>query len=49
MGQSMRGIRGEMMAVLTQDQRTQLEQIIRERKAKHEAKRGLNSSTEENQ
>lgn len=40
MGQAMKGMRQEMMNVLTQDQRTQLEQLMKERKARHQERRG---------
>ncbi|MDT4951868.1 MAG: motif family protein [Acidobacteriota bacterium] len=38
--QAMKGTRKEMLAILTAEQRTQLEQLVKERKARHEEKRG---------
>jgi Spy/CpxP family protein refolding chaperone len=38
--QAMRNQHQEMLNVLTAEQRTQLEQLIKERKAKHEERRG---------
>jgi Spy/CpxP family protein refolding chaperone len=40
MGRAMRATHEEILAVLTQEQRTQLEQLVRERKARHEERRG---------
>ena len=39
-GQAMRGQRQEMLSLLTPEQRTQLEQLVQERKARHQEKRG---------
>lgn len=41
MGKAIRGMRAEMLTVLTPEQRTQLEQLVKERKARHQQKRGL--------
>jgi Spy/CpxP family protein refolding chaperone len=40
MNQAMKTTRAEMLAVLTADQRTQFEQLVKERKARHEEMRG---------
>ncbi|HEX8847028.1 MAG TPA: Spy/CpxP family protein refolding chaperone [Pyrinomonadaceae bacterium] len=40
MGQAMRGMREEMQNVLTSEQRAQLEQLVKERKALHQERRG---------
>lgn len=40
MGQAMKGMRQEMVGVLTEEQRTQLEQLAKERKARHRERRG---------
>jgi Spy/CpxP family protein refolding chaperone len=39
-GQAMRGTRQEMLNILTEEQRTQFEQLVKERKARHEERRG---------
>lgn len=38
--QAMKTTRAEMLAILTPDQRTQFEQLVKERKARHEEMRG---------
>lgn len=50
MRQAMQGIREEMMAVLTPEQRTQLEQLIKERKARQDERRArrMNPQTDDN-
>jgi protein CpxP len=50
MGQAMKGMRQEMMGILTQDQRTQLEQLMKERKARHQERRGrgMNQPNDDN-
>jgi protein CpxP len=40
--QAVRGVHQEMLNVLTPDQRTQFEQLIKERKARHGERRGRN-------
>jgi Spy/CpxP family protein refolding chaperone len=40
MNQAMKTTRAEMLTVLTPDQRTQFEQLVKERKARHEEMRG---------
>jgi Spy/CpxP family protein refolding chaperone len=40
MNQAMKNTRAEMLAVLTADQRAQFEQLVKERKARHEEMRG---------
>ncbi len=40
MGQAMRGMRQERLNILTEEQRTQLEQLVKERKARHPERRG---------
>ncbi|HKR01079.1 MAG TPA: Spy/CpxP family protein refolding chaperone [Pyrinomonadaceae bacterium] len=40
LGQARRNMHQEMMSVLTQEQRTQFEQLIKERKARHGERRG---------
>jgi Spy/CpxP family protein refolding chaperone len=39
-GQAMRGTRQEMLNVLTEEQRTRFEQLMKERKDRHEDRRG---------
>lgn len=48
MGQAMKGMRQEMIAVLNEEQRTQLEQLMRERKARHQEKRGRGMNRQNN-
>ena len=43
MGRAMRATHEEILAVLTQEQRTQLEQLVRDRKARHAERRGRRS------
>jgi Spy/CpxP family protein refolding chaperone len=40
MGQAMKGMRQEMLSVLTEEQRAQLEQLRQEREARHQERRG---------
>ena len=48
MRQGMKGMREEMLAVLTPEQRTQLEQLMKERKARHEERRGRRMDQQNN-
>jgi Spy/CpxP family protein refolding chaperone len=48
MGQAMRGMHQEMMSVLTAEQRTQLEQLMKERKARHQERRGGRGMNQQN-
>jgi Spy/CpxP family protein refolding chaperone len=48
MGEARRGIHQEMLNVLTQEQRTQLEQLMRERKARHGERRGRPMNQQDN-
>lgn len=47
-GQAKRAMHQEMLNVLTQEQRTQLEQLMRERKARHGERRGRRSDMQDN-
>jgi len=49
-GQAMRSQHQEMLNVLTSEQRTQLEQLMKERKARHEERggRGMNRQNDDN-
>ncbi len=48
MGQAMRGMRQEMLNILTEEQRTQLEQLVKERKARHQERRGRGMNQQNN-
>ena len=48
MGRAIRATHEEMLAVLTPEQRTQLEQLIRERKARHGERRGRRQEMPDN-
>jgi protein CpxP len=48
MDQAMRGLHQEMLSVLTAEQRTQLEQLMKERKARHEERRGRGMNQQNN-
>ena len=48
LGQAMRSKHQETLNVLTAEQRTQLEQLIRERKARHEERRGRRMDRQNN-
>jgi Spy/CpxP family protein refolding chaperone len=49
--QSMKGMHQEMMGVLTEEQRTQFEQLMKERKARHQERRGrgMNQQNDDDQ
>ena len=48
LGQAMKSQHQEMLGVLNAEQRTQLEQLIRERKARHEERRGRRMERQNN-
>ncbi len=48
MGQAMKGMRQEMVNILTEEQRTQLEQLVKERKARHQERRGRGMNQQNN-
>ena len=48
MGQAMKGMRQEMLSVLTEEQRAQLEQLRQERKARHQGRRGGRGMNQQN-
>jgi periplasmic protein CpxP/Spy len=48
MGQAMKGMRQEMLGVLNEEQRTQLEQLKQERKARHQGQRGRGMNRQDN-
>jgi protein CpxP len=46
--QAMKGMHQEMLSVLTEEQRTQLEQLKQERKARHQERRGRGINQQDN-